>query len=140
MQKYFKKSILTLVEERKIENIANKFLTIKLTKKGKEYPNYISSDDSVNKKKVEEEPKTKEAIPYQLAGNCEIDIFQKFIINLCNETVAEMLLVLPHIATWQTKNLNIAGNIISDIKKSSLDIYENFRSLKAKWKAMQYLK
>ena len=73
-------------------------------------------------------------------GNCEIRINGRLSIKLCNETVAELLCVLPFITSFQSINLNIAGNIISDIKKSSLEIYENFRSLKAKWKAMHYLR
>ena len=61
-------------------------------------------------------------------------------LKISNETIAELISVLPFITTVQSKNLNMAGNIISDIKKSSLDVYESFRNLKAKWKAMQYLK
>ena len=119
-----------------VEEIKSKkdqyFLQVKLKKEGREYPNYIANDnDSLS------------FIPHIIdnnSNNCEITLNGQLNLNLTNETIAELICVLPFINISQSNIFFIDGNIISEIKKSSLDIYENFRSLKAKWKAMQYLK
>ncbi len=125
--------MLAYVEELK-NNHEKFFLDLRIDKDGKEYPNFIANEDSFISKKSEVK-----------CGNastekCEINVKSRMNIKLSNETVAELMCVMPFITSFHSKNLNFAENIISDIKKSSFEIYENFRSLKAKWKAMQYLK
>ena len=124
--------MLAYVDEQKTQNELY-FLRINLKKPGKDYPNYISNNDSDTVKQ--------EMIKDNFQNNnCEFILNKTLSLKFSNETIAELLCILPNIFTLQSKNLNIADNIITDIKKSSLEIYENFRSLKAKWKAMQYLK
>ena len=125
--------MLAFVDDLKTFN-ENHFLNVKLNIEGKEYLNYISNEENDNYEQKEKINDNK------LSGNCEIKMNGILFLKISNETIAELISVLPFITTVQSKNLNMAGNIISDIKKSSLDVYESFRNLKAKWKAMQYLK
>ena len=126
--------MLAYVEDLKNNN-EKVFLEMKMNRDGKEYPNFIANEDSLIQVKSNEENCIK-----KLSGNCDISMKSRMNIKLSNETLSELICVMPFITSFQSKNLNIAENIISDIKKSSFEIYENFRSLKAKWKAMQYLK
>ena len=127
--------MLAFVDDLKTFN-ENHFLNIKLNKDGKEYLNYISNEENDSYFQKEKEKMNDKLI----SGNCDVTINGILFLKISNETIAELYCVLPFITTIQSKNLNMAGNIITDIRKSSLDIYENFRNLKAKWKAMQYLK
>jgi hypothetical protein len=126
--------MLAYVEDLK-NNHEKFFLDLKIDKEGKEYPNFIANEDSFTAKKSEAN------LGHKSSGEkCEIHVKSRMNIKLSNETVAELMCIMPFITSFHSKNLNFAENIISDIKKSSFEIYENFRSLKAKWKAMQYLK
>ena len=126
--------MLTYVEELKIQKDLF-FLKMSLSKEGNTYPNYITTikeSESFNSKEKNEEN--------SLKNYCEIVMNGTISLKFSNETIGELICILPDIMKLKSKYNNISRTIISDIKKSSLEIFENFKSLKGKWKAMQYLK
>jgi hypothetical protein len=69
-----------------------------------------------------------------------VKMIKELNVNISNETLAELMVTAPYIIPATNEQNSFAGNIISDLKKSYLEIYETLRQIKAKWKVMEYLK
>ena len=69
-----------------------------------------------------------------LNGNLDIQLKNRFLIKISNQTIGELLCILPHLSKIISSNINFSGNVTADIKKSCLEIQENFSEIKSCWK------
>ena len=109
------------------------FLKINFKRKGREYPNYImnSVDDLIKNQESEienDEP--------NITINGEIK--QNVEINLTNESIAEIKILMPEITAYE--NNIYVGNILNDLTKSYVNIFDDYRKIKAKRRVFEELK
>jgi hypothetical protein len=138
----------------------DKFLRLLLVKEGREYPNYIIKDfeKPIDEKlhvdndeilyienqfqaslmrlgtefwNKEQEDQSRSLLNIKLLEDTNFDI--------CNETLSELICKASSISKTNKKKITFAGNIIADIKKSYLDIYDDFKKLKTKWQAISVI-
>ena len=109
------------------------FLKINFKRKGREYPNYIMNS-------VEDLIKNQESEIENDEPNIMIDgeIKQNVEINLTNESIAEIKILMPEITAYE--NNIYVGNILNDLTKSYVNIFDDYRKIKAKRKVFEELK
>ena len=79
--------------------------------------------------------------------NTTIKLKQNLVINLnnlnieiTNETIGEILSIIPYITSSFEHFIIYNGNIIADIEKTYFSLYDSYKELKLKWKEMEFLK
>ena len=121
---------MTLVDEIKIYN-SKDFLSLKLSKEGKDMSDFMVIKGNINQgnNKIKDEKQVQ-----MLNGNLDIQLKNRFLIKISNQTIGELLCILPHLSKIISSNINFSGNVTADIKKSCLEIQENFSEIKSCWK------
>lgn len=74
-----------------------------------------------------------------LINSLKISIKSDFKLEISNETLSEIKITIIDAILDSKIKLETSGNIFAELKKSYLDIYDNFRQLRAKQKVLDYL-
>ena len=60
-------------------------------------------------------------------------------IDITNETIGELVSLIPYITSSFENFIIYNGNIITDIQKTYFKLYDSYKELKIKWKVMEHL-